>query len=260
MKRAIELLVIISLILGVSLLLTFASELLVPSKDIRLLALFYLFTAFNPRIEYYTVSSPEVVTAIVWDYRGLDTLFETSVFYLALIAGLALARKLYTETYSGEVVSGGLSTIVKTVTRITAPMIIVVGASIGLHGHLTPGGGFQGGATIAVAPMIFIVVYSTMFLLSKGVSSSRMLLLRSIGLLGIGFTGIAGFLIGLAVNKYAYVFQNLPKPGAEIGLPAYIGNVLISGTLWFFNFFEMLAVAAGFTIAFTVLLLARREG
>jgi len=59
MKRAIELLVIISLILGVSLLLTFASELLVPSKDIRLLALFYLFTAFNPRIEYYTVSSPE---------------------------------------------------------------------------------------------------------------------------------------------------------------------------------------------------------
>jgi multicomponent Na+:H+ antiporter subunit B len=262
MRRIIELAVILSLILGVSVLLVLAASILIPGVEVRQLAFFYLYTTINPWFQNYTVNSPEAVTAIVWDYRGLDTLFETSVFYLALIAGLALARGLFSETPQGSFneKTHGLTTIVKTVTRVTAPMIIAVGASIGLHGHLTPGGGFQGGATIAVIPLVFIVVYSTLFLIARGVTSNKMLVLRSIGLLGIGFTTIATFLIGLAIGRFAYVFQNMPKPGAVVGLPADINGALISGTLWFFNLFEMIAVAAGFTIAFIILLLAGRGG
>ncbi|MEM4717980.1 MAG: MnhB domain-containing protein [Desulfurococcaceae archaeon] len=257
-----ELLFLISLILSIALLLTVAQAYLMPSCSVRDLAVFYLNSTFNPFNQNYTVNSPEAVTAIVWDYRGLDTLFETAVFYLALIAGLMLARGLYSEiTFSQTNNQSGLSVIVKTVTKLTTPMIIAVGASIGLHGHLTPGGGFQGGATIAVAPMVMIVVFSTLYLLIHKVSTSNMLLIRSIGLLGIGLTTILALLIGLLSGGTAYVFQNMPKPFyySTTGLPAYIQEVLISGTLWFFNLFEMFAVAAGFTMAFIVLLLTRGE-
>jgi len=259
MQRAVEVIVIMSLVLAIALLLLLASEYLLPGESVRLLASFYLYTTYNPSLPNYTVNSPEAVTAIVWDYRGLDTLFETAVFYLALIAGLALARRLYEEGLREDVdlSKSGLSLIVKTVTRLTSPMIIAVGASIALHGHLTPGGGFQGGATIAVAPMILIVVFSTLFLIKHGVTSDRMLVIRSLGLIGIGLTAILALLMGLVIGKFAYVFQNMPKLNSPIGVPATIGNILISGTLWFFNLFEMFAVAAGFVIAFIILMLVK---
>lgn len=250
-----EVITIVSLVLSIALLLTLAYVYLVPSTSVRDLAVFYLYTTYNP-VEKYTAYSPEGVTAIVWDYRGLDTLFETAVFYLALIAGLALARRLFAETTVSSA-RAGLSTIVKTVTRLTAPMIIAVGASIGLHGHLTPGGGFQGGSTIAVAPLLIIVIFSVYYLLASGLTTNKMLALRSMGLAGIGLTAISALLVGLLKGEHAYVFQNMPKPDSLVGLPSHIGEFLISGTLWFFNLFEAMAVAAGFTMAFIVLLLVK---
>jgi multicomponent Na+:H+ antiporter subunit B len=259
MQRLVKTLVLVSIILGFSLILTVASEYFIPGEAVRPLAVFYLSTTFNPWIPHLTVNSPEAVTAIVWDYRGLDTLFETAVFYLALIAGIALARGVSIKADPGNGV--GLTVIVKTVTRITAPMIVSVGASIGLHGHLTPGGGFQGGATIAVIPLIIIITFSVFFVIGKGVTKEKMLVLRSIGLVGIGLTALAALIIGLALGKTAYVFQNMAKPTSEVSLPAYFNGLLISGTLWFFNLFEMIAVAAGFTIAFLLLTYPeKREG
>ncbi|MGC8953136.1 Na(+)/H(+) antiporter subunit B [Desulfurococcus amylolyticus] len=259
MRRSIlHLTIILTLLLGLSLLASISWQWFVPGEwfkcplqGIWCLPVFYLATTYNPELPNYTVNSPEAVTAIVWDYRGLDTLFETSVFYLALIAGIALARGVsYKLPTGGEL---GLSKIVKTVSRLTLPMIITVGASIGLHGHLTPGGGFQGGATAAVAFMVAIVVFSIVFLVEHGVSKDRMLILRSIGLTGIGLTAVALFFAGLILGKNAYVFQNMAKPFAGLSFPWEVNSALISGTLWFFNLFEFLAVTAGFTIAFMLL-------
>ncbi|MEM1701802.1 MAG: Na(+)/H(+) antiporter subunit B [Desulfurococcaceae archaeon] len=259
MRHVINILSIIILLLGLSLLITFSGRYIIPGANIRDLAVFYLYTTFNPLLEKLTVNSPEAVTAIVWDYRGLDTLFETAVFYLALIAGLALARG---SIFRAIISHGGhgLSLIVKTVTKITSPMIITVGAAIALHGHLTPGGGFQGGATTAVVPMILIVVFSIIFLLERGVSKENMLVLRSIGLIGIGITAIALYLFGIVVGSRAFVFQNMAKPLSNIAFPAHIRGILISGTLWFFNLFEFVAVAAGFTLAFMILIMAEKRG
>ena len=39
----------------------------------------------------------------------------------------------------------GMSVIVKTVTRLTAWLIMLYGVNIVLHGHVSPGGGFAGG-------------------------------------------------------------------------------------------------------------------
>ncbi|MEM4427270.1 MAG: MnhB domain-containing protein, partial [Zestosphaera sp.] len=122
-----------------------------------------------------------------------------------------------------------------------------------LHGHLTPGGGFQGGSAAAVAPLLILVIFSVYFLLSKGVSEKPMLVLRTVGLLGIYFTALAAVFIGLFTGLNAYVFQNQPKFNAPVGLPAQISGALISGSLFFFNIFEYLAVAGGFTLVFILL-------
>ncbi|MEM0377980.1 MAG: Na(+)/H(+) antiporter subunit B [Thermosphaera sp.] len=259
MRSLFKILLIIFVVLGFSLLLTLASEYFIPGMEVRPLAIFYLSTTLNPWMQNLTANSPEAVTAIVWDYRGLDTLFETAVFYLALIAGISLARGISLKANPGK--EGGLSVIVKSVTKITAPMIIAVGASIGLHGHLTPGGGFQGGATIAVIPLLIIIVFSIYYLLNRRVTKENMLMLRSIGLVGIGVTALAAFLTGLVLGESAYVFQNMAKPTSPVTFPATLNGFLISGSLWFFNFFEMIAVAAGFTIAFLLLTYpSRSEG
>ena len=63
-----------------------------PLPQVRDLAYWFLFTALNPSAPLFTAMSPEAVTSIVWDYRGLDTLFETTVFFLAIIGSMALMR------------------------------------------------------------------------------------------------------------------------------------------------------------------------
>ena len=46
----------------------------------------------------------------------------------------------------------GMSKIVQTITSITFPFVLIYGLYIIAHGHLTPGGGFQGGAVRASTP------------------------------------------------------------------------------------------------------------
>ncbi|RLG83564.1 MAG: sodium:proton antiporter [Thermoprotei archaeon] len=232
---------------------------ILPPPKIRDIPLIYLIRSYWPFSKYFTVMSPEVVTSIVWDFRGLDTLFETVVFYLAIIASIAVMRGIFSSKKEVDLAKLGMSPIVKTVTKITIGMILAVAASIALHGHLTPGGGFQGGATAAVVSLVMLVVFSKYYLETHGVSKNSMLVIRSLGLLGVGLTAFIVVIIGLLNGVNAYVFQNQPKIVADVGMPVTIGGALISGTLWFFNLFEMFAVAAGFTIIFLLLAIPEKE-
>ncbi|NJE08806.1 sodium:proton antiporter [Thermococcus sp. M39] len=215
---------------------------LTPQIQVRPLGEFYL---ENSYFGGYSAKSPEVVTAILWDYRGVDTLFETSVFFLAIIGSLTLFRlnkkqekeaKQKTEEFSG-----GLTLVIKSVTKIIVAMILAVSASIALHGHLTPGGGFQGGSALAVAPLLIIAAYSKYALEDHGLDKTRALILRSIGLLGIALVALVPLLNG------GFIMQNQPI------FPAEVGRQLVSGSLIYYNFFEFLAVGAGFTAVFLLL-------
>jgi len=257
-KRLLGLLIIISFIIALSFVLIVAGDMLLPNKAIRGLAILYLRYAFNKDNPDFTVFSPEAVTSIVWDYRGLDTVFETMVFFLAIIGAVALARGVVKleKPKEGEL---GLSIIVKTVTRITSVLIIVVAASIALHGHLTPGGGFQAGSTAAVASALIVVVFSLYGLLKVGVSKDRLLALRSLGLMGIFLTSLLIFIIGLIIGSTAFIMQNQPKPLSQLGYPYEIGGVLVSGTPLILNIFEAIAVVMAFTLLFLVLSISEED-
>lgn len=220
---------------------------------IRALSTMFLRSTINPFNPYFTAMSPEGVTAIVWDYRGLDTLFETTVFYMAIIGSVALYRGIegFMKFTPGK--SGGLSRIVKTVTKILIPINISVAASISLHGHLTPGGGFQAGAAMAVIPIILIVIFSRRFLIEAGISKNKALALRSLGLIGIALVVLIPVLAFITSGMPTYVMQNQLKFDAPFYYPAWFGDVLVSGSLIYYNIFEFLAVTFGFTIVFLLI-------
>lgn len=51
--------------------------------------------------------------------------------------------------------------IIKTASRILFPFVLVLGAYVTLHGHLSPGGGFSGGAIIATGFALLVIAYRT---------------------------------------------------------------------------------------------------
>ncbi|MDK6028509.1 MnhB domain-containing protein [Ignisphaera sp. 4213-co] len=220
----------------------------IPPRNVRTLAEIFLNTTFNQWVNI-SAMAPEAVTAIVWDYRGLDTLFETSVMFIAILGALTLSRgvgeKLFTN---GASEAGGLSVIVKTITRIILVMTSAVGASIALHGHLTPGGGFQGGATLAVAPMILIVTFSVYFL-TKRITINKAVILRTAGLSVIALASFIVLIVALLQGSVAYIFQNQVKMFSPYSIPSYMGDSLVlGGTLLLFNASETFAVFFGFIV------------
>lgn len=255
-KTAVSLIVIIGSLLAISYGIASQATGIIPQVDLRNLAQFYVKNTLNFNDKYSWAASPEAVTAIVWDYRGFDTLFETSVFFLAIIACIAAFEIEIPTTRKSDSArqrSQGLSLIVKTITKIVGLIIVCVSASIALHGQLTPGGGFQGGAALAVLPILFIMAMSRFALEERKVNKTSMLILRSLGLLGIGTTVILPLVIGLVTQNYAYIMQNQIKPGAAISLPSSIADRMMGGSLWMLNVSEFLAVGAGFTLTFILL-------
>lgn len=94
------------------------------------------------------VGAANYVTAVVLAYRGIDTLGELSIlFAAATAAGLVLGRRREQTAQASP--DGGF--ILRAGADLLFPLLLVVGLYIILHGHLTPGGGFQGGVILAAA-------------------------------------------------------------------------------------------------------------
>ncbi|MBN1433397.1 Na(+)/H(+) antiporter subunit B [Candidatus Fermentibacterales bacterium] len=95
-----------------------------------------------------------IITSVVLGYRGFDTLGEVAVLFVAAMGlGAVLATGTRTPKANGWEPA---SLVLYTGCRFLFPLIVLFGAYIFIHGHLTPGGGFQGGAIIASA---FLLTY-----------------------------------------------------------------------------------------------------
>ena len=81
-----------------------------------------------------------------------------------------------------------MSKIVRTISNIIFPLIMIFGLYVIAHGHLTPGGGFQGGAVAASGCALLIVAYGSSWVLGK-IKTSRLSVFESLG--ALGFIGVA---------------------------------------------------------------------
>lgn len=82
------------------------------------------------------------------------------------------------------------SIIVRNITRITAIPIIVFGFYVILHGHLTPGGGFPGGAIVATLIALILVSFRREEV--KGLHWEPFSILESLGLVAFAMLALIG--------------------------------------------------------------------
>ena len=100
---------------------------------------------------------PNMVTAVLADYRGFDTMFETVVVFIAGVAVLAILknsgrRNPVRRDYE---VDAEPDLIVTNTVRLLIPVIQIFAFYVLAHGHVSPGGGFQGGVLMGAS---FILV------------------------------------------------------------------------------------------------------
>jgi multicomponent Na+:H+ antiporter subunit B len=125
-------------------------------------------TSLSALAHYYVDQGPaevgaaNLVTAVVVTYRGLDTLGEVTVLFISA-AGVGLMLRRDRKTGNDENSDARMrihkpsSEIVETATELLLPMVILFGIYVFLNGHLSPGGGFQGGAIIASGTMFLLL-------------------------------------------------------------------------------------------------------
>jgi multicomponent Na+:H+ antiporter subunit B len=144
-----------------------------------------------------------IVTSVVVNYRGFDTLGEVTVLFIAAIGlGAVLTAGGGEETRKTE----PASLVLYTGCRLLFPLILVFGTYIFIHGHLTPGGGFQGGATVASG---FLLIY--LGCRERRINRVVSNLTESLG--GIVFVIIG--LLGLVFGGY-FLLNFLPKGTANV--------------------------------------------
>ncbi len=220
-----------------------------PAKTkINVLGENYLRLGYNPWTRNLTAMSPEILGGILWDYRGLDTFYETMVLLAAVLGGLMLYRELGVGEKRGGATGPSLSIVIDGVSRIVLWLTAITAFAMGLTGQLTPGGGFIGGAAFAVIPVLAILAYHPGFIEGLGLTRRRAVAIRASALALLAAVAVLPLLLG------GYVFQNQWKPGTRFSYPSYFPDgTPMAGSVFLLNTVELFAVLAAFTLSFIVL-------
>ena len=186
------------------------------------------------------LGAPNLVTAVIVTYRGLDTLGEVTVLFISAAGVGLLLRRTRRKDDDEDLEQGDreeetagvhkpASEIVETATELLLPMVILFGIYVFLNGHLSPGGGFQGGAIIASGTMFLLLalpeshISRTMIAIIESLSGFSYVV---VGVLGVimagGFLdnrimdlGSYGTLFSAGAIPLIYVFVGL-KVGFEL--------------------------------------------
>jgi len=117
----------------------------------------------------------------------------------------------------------GMTQIVKKVTQLMCGLIFMYGLYIILHGHLTPGGGFAGGAIVAGAFILLILAYGSKVVRLRK-EETQTSVTESIALLVVLLLALAGLFWGTCVFFNNYFYWNGSGSGVADHLPRF-GNL-----------------------------------
>ena len=120
----------------------------------------------NEVIERYTEKGMEetgavnIVAGVILDYRAFDTFGESCVLFAAACSVMMLMKK---DKKGKEInptqFEPKRDPIVKNIAKVIVPFTLMFGIYVVLNGHLSPGGGFSGGAIMGAS----LVLWSSAF-------------------------------------------------------------------------------------------------
>lgn len=129
--------------------------------------------ASNEVVQRYIESGVEetgatnIVAGMILDYRAFDTFGESNVLFLAVICVVMLLKKDKYNTTQQEIQEEkedemfdkeDENTILKRIANLLTPMLFLFGIYVVLNGHISPGGGFSGGAIIGAGLVLYSAV------------------------------------------------------------------------------------------------------
>ena len=172
---------------------------------------------------YKETKVPNLVTSVLADYRGYDTMFETVVIFAAGMAIFAILRVLGNKaeedairSHESSFTNGDHSRIiVGTTVRIVVPVIQLFALYVVAHGHHSPGGGFQGGVILG-ASFIIIALAENLNAALRRFSEQNYIRLASIGILVYAAFGVAAQFYGKNFLAYGVLQPLLFTDGPEM--------------------------------------------
>jgi len=102
-----------------------------------------------------------IVAGMILDYRAFDTLGESHVLFIATITVLIMMRsdKKKKKPLDELKYEPSDDAILQTVSKVLVPVIMIFGIYVILNGHISPGGGFSGGAIIGAGLILYLNAY-----------------------------------------------------------------------------------------------------
>ena len=113
-----------------------------------------------------------IVTGMILDYRAFDTLGESSVLFTAAMVVLfllrmdkdshkysQLAKTMREIPHSDTYYEPKNDVILQKTATILVPIVLLLGVYVVLNGHLSPGGGFSGGAIMGAALIMYVTAF-----------------------------------------------------------------------------------------------------
>lgn len=115
----------------------------------------------------YDTGATNNVAGMILDYRAFDTLGESHVLFVAAVCVMILLRLELTkdgkptdikraEEENDRLYEPKNDKILQLSAKILVPIIIMFGIYVILNGHLSPGGGFSGGAIIGAGLILYV--------------------------------------------------------------------------------------------------------
>jgi multicomponent Na+:H+ antiporter subunit B len=178
-----------------------------------------------------------VVAAIVFDYRGLDTLGE-ELIVLASAFGVALLLREAREEDVGRPRDEVESEAIRAFGLGVVDIVFLVGLYVLIHGYVTPGGGFQGGVVLAAA--LALVYVAGGYRSYKRLAPTKVVdAVEGAGAGAFALVGTAALALGLAF------LTNLLT--GSLGVPRTLTS---GGSIGILNTSAGVAVAAAFVLLF----------
>ena len=95
------------------------------------------------------IGGENAVTAVYLGYRMYDTLFEALMLLVSIVTLVHLSWHAKVSVPHGEPSHIRDSEIAKIPIRLICPVLVLFSVYLVMNGHISPGGGFQGGVVVA---------------------------------------------------------------------------------------------------------------